>query len=238
MSMRKTTIAILMLAGLLLSCSKEAPKAPEEDFTLQATMPCTDTKTSLGAKSAGVYPVLWSEGDVVMVNGVTSKPLTALEAGSSSAVFHFASAVSAPYQVYYGTTVPAVQEFLDGNIRSGYVPMRAVSSSASFTLEHSSCVLLIPITGGVSVTGLKLTSLDGTPLSDGGTVQVTTPSGGVANKVFRVAVMPGAAKGLALDITTASARMNLAILADKTLQAGKVYEIPTVTFTANAELDN
>ena len=236
--MRKTTIAILMLAGLLLSCSKEAPKASEADFSLRASMPCADTKTSLGAKSEGVYPVLWSQGDVIMVNGVQSKPLTAQEAGSSNAVFHFASAVSAPYQVFYGTTVPSVQEFLDGNIRSGYIPMRAQSTSVSFTLEHSSCVLIIPITGGVSVTGLKLTSLDGTPLSESQTIQVTTPSGGVANKVFRVSVMPGAAKGLALDIFTSSGRMNMAILTDKTLQAGKVYEIPTITFTANAELEN
>ena len=35
------------------------------------------TKTHLGEKVGELYPLLWSEGDAIAVNGVVSTPLTA-----------------------------------------------------------------------------------------------------------------------------------------------------------------
>lgn len=45
------------------------------------------TRTSLGDKNGTEYPVLWSAGDKVAVNGVVSEPLAAEYAGKTAAQF-------------------------------------------------------------------------------------------------------------------------------------------------------
>ena len=222
----------------LLSCSKQA-KPSSEDVALEVSMPETVTKTVLGPKSAGVYPVLWSVGDYITVNGVPSKPLTALEAGATTAVFHFSESIKTPYLVQYGTEVPAFQQYTEGNIGSFSVPMQATSYEAAFTLKHKACVLSLPLSGSVSVVGISVSALDGTPLSSIGTVQLTIPGGGVSvasAKTFCLAVQPAhLEKGLGVDIYTATGdRMNMVALVGETLTAGTVYELPATTFKANA----
>lgn len=236
--MRKQLNILLSLSLAILSCSRlDGPSTA--DFVLEAAMPETVTKTVLGPKAAGVYPILWSVGDYITVNGVRSKPLTALEAGASTAVFHFSDPIKTPYNVQYGTTVPAFQQYAEGNIRSFAVPMGTTSHDASFTLEHRACVLSLPLSGGVSIAGISVSALDGTPLSSGGTVQLATPDGGVnvsSAKTFCMALQPACLeKGLSIDIyTTAGDRMNLVSFVGETLTAGTVYEFPATAFKANA----
>ena len=226
-------------AALTLSCAKEEPVF--EGFYLDASMPSGETKTTLGNKSGDVYPVLWSEGDVISVNGVASDPLTAAQAGSSVARFHFPVPVPPPYNVAYGDGVPAVQAYNDGNIRSGYAPMAAQSDVNSFVMKHLAAILRIPLTGNVSVAGISARSLDGTPLSmTGNSVQLTLPEGGVSisggKTFFLVLAEASLAKGLCLDVyTTTGERMNLTSFVGKKLTAGSIYEFPATVFEANAE---
>jgi hypothetical protein len=202
-------------------------------------MPETLTKTVLGLKAAGVYPVLWSVGDYITVNGVPSKPLTALEAGAATAVFHFSAPIKTPYHVQYGTEVPAFQQYTEGNICAFSAPMQATSYEAAFTLKHQACVLSLPLSGSVTVAGISVSAIDGTPLSGGGTVQLTIPGSGVSiasAKTFCVALQPAyLEKGLSVDIyTTTGDRMNLVSFVGETLTAGTVYEFPETVFKANA----
>lgn len=229
----------LFVATLLFSCSKGNPETLEPgDFTLEVSMPQAATKTVLGTKLAGEYPVLWSVGDYITVNGVQSRALTALEAGGSTAVFHFSQSVKTPYRVQYGTSVPASQLYSEGNIRGFCAPMQAVSSDASFTLKHQACILRIPLSGSVSVAGISVSSLDGTPLCEGGSVHLTMPAGGVSissARTFCIALQPATlSKGLKVEIvSTAGARMSLISLVGETLEAGMVYEFPSTAFSAN-----
>ena len=237
--MRKL-LYILPFAALLLSCAKEMTHPAGNDFTLVAAMPSASTKTVLGPKDGGAYPVLWSVGDRITVNGVQSLPLSVLEAGGRTAVFHFPESLKPPYHVRYGTTVPSVQQYCEGNIRSGYAPMEAVSSAATFTLSHQSCIVALPLSGDKTLAGISLSALDGTPVASGGTVQLTMPDGGVgiaSGKTFHLVLRPAALpKGLKMEIcSTDGQRMILTAFAGETLVAGKVYEFPTCTFTANAE---
>ena len=57
------------------------------------------TKTQLGEKVDGVYPLYWSEGDAIAINGIVSNPLTA--GGSASATFQFNDVVNRPFCVVY-----------------------------------------------------------------------------------------------------------------------------------------
>ena len=237
--MRKTFIIGISLALAILACTKQGRQPAVEDVALVVSMPETLTKTVLGPKAAGVYPVLWSAGDYITVNGAPSKPLTALEAGASTAVFHFSAPIKTPYHVQYGTEVPASQQYTEGNISSFSAPMQATSYEAAFTLKHQACVLSLPLSGSVNVAGITVSAIDGTPLSSGGTVQLTFPGGGVSiasARTFCLAVQPATLeKGLSVDIyTTAGDRMNLVSFVGETLTAGTVYEFPATTFKANA----
>ncbi|MBE6194796.1 MAG: hypothetical protein E7140_03580 [Rikenellaceae bacterium] len=70
------------------------------------TLSLDDTRTQLGEKADGIYPLTWAEGDAISVNGHASKALTANEAGAASATFTFNGGFgSAPYFVAY----PAVE---------------------------------------------------------------------------------------------------------------------------------
>lgn len=236
--MRKQLYILSVLALALISCTRQE-QASSGDFVLEASMPETVTKTVLGPKAAGVYPVLWSAGDYITVNGVRSKPLTALEAGAATAVFHFSEPVKTPYRVQYGIDVPSVQQYSEGNIRAFSAPMGVTSYDASFTLEHLACVLSLPLSGSVNIAGISVGALDGTPLSVGGTVQLTMPGGGVSissAKTFCLALRPAyLEKGLSIDIfTTEGTRMNLISFVGESLTAGSVYEFPATSFKANA----
>ena len=236
--MRKQLYILSVLATALLSCTRQE-QASSGDFVLEVSMPETVTKTVLGPKAAGVYPVLWSVGDYITVNGVPSKPLTALEAGATTAVFHFSAPIKTPYHVQYGTEVPAFQQYTEGNICAFSAPMQATSYEAAFTLKHQACVLSLPLSGSVTVAGISVSAIDGTPLSGGGTVQLTMPGGGVSiasAKTFCWALRPVyLEKGLSIDIyTTEGTRMNLISFVGETLTAGSVYEFPATSFKANA----
>ncbi len=237
--MRKSFIIGISVMLAFLACTKQTQQPAVEELVLEVSMPETLTKTVLGPKAAGVYPVLWSVGDYITVNGVPSKPLTALEAGATTAVFHFSAPIKTPYHVQYGTEVPAFQQYTDGNICAFSAPMQATSYEAAFTLKHQACVLSLPLSGSVTVAGISVSAIDGTPLSSGGTVQLTMPGGGVSissAKTFCLAVQPAVLeKGLSVDIyTTTGDRMNLVSFVDETLTAGTVYKFPATSFKANA----
>lgn len=236
--MRKTFIIGISVALAFLSCTRQA-QPTVEDFVLEVSMPETLTKTVLGLKAAGVYPVLWSTGDYITVNGVQSRPLTILEAGATTAVFHFSEPIKTPYHVQYGGEVPSSQQYAEGNIRSFSAPMQVTSYEATFTMEHQACILSLPLSGSVNIAGISVSALDGTPLSVGGTVQLTIPGSGVSiasAKTFCVALQPAyLEKGLSVDIyTTTGDRMNLVSFVGETLTAGTVYEFPETVFKANA----
>lgn len=236
--MRNAFIIGISLLLAFLSCAKQEQPAVEE-VMLEVSMPRTVTKTVLGLKAAGVYPVLWSVGDYITVNGVQSRPLTALEAGSTTAVFHFSAPIKTPYHVQYGTEVPSTQQYTNGNICAFSAPMQVTSYETAFTLKHQACVLSLPLSGSVNVAGISVSALDGTPLSSSVTVQLTIPGGGVSiasAKTFCVALQPAyLEKGLSVDIyTTTGDRMNLVSFVGETLRAGTVYEFPATTFKANA----
>ena len=237
--MRKSFIIGISVVLAFLACTKQTQQPAVEELVLEVSMPETLTKTVLGPKAAGVYPVLWSVGDYITVNGVPSKPLTTLEAGAATAAFHFSESIKTPYHVQYGSGVPSAQQYSEGNIRAFAAPMGVTSYEASFTLEHQACVLSLPLSGSVTVAGISVSAIDGTPLSGGGTVQLTFPGGGVSiesAKTFCLAVQPAVLeKGLSVDIyTTTGDRMNLVSFVGETLTAGTVYEFPATTFKANA----
>lgn len=257
----KRIILFVFAAAAILSCAKEP--SPARKFTLKASMPSALTKTSLGPRSGDTYPVLWSAGDKIRVNGADSDALET--GGGSTASFSFTSGIPTPYRILYGASgsradavvIPSAQTYVQGGIADGTVPMYAYSDDASFTMHHLSAVISLTLTGSAIIKDISVSSADGTPLAGSfavnfssgalkaesgvNTVQLRLPSGGVSlsgGKTFLFAVAHSfQSKGVLFEITSSDGSVMIvnALNGIVRLAAGRVYEIPSMTFTPNAE---
>ncbi len=130
------------------------------------------TKTQLGEKVDGLYPLHWSEGDAISINGIVSNPLTA--GGSANAYFTFNEPVTRPYCVVYpaaegageGTVYPvtfaSTQPYTEGTFASGVAPMYGYGAELAegetetpIQLNHLTGVLRLAVKGN----GEKVTSV-------------------------------------------------------------------------------
>ena len=117
------------------------------------------TRTSLGSKdNNGVYPLYWSEGDCIVVNGELSEAAQIDNENRASAKFRVESSISYPLSIVYpysaSTTAekpivefPAEQTYTKNSFADGYAPMCGYSakSSSRVTLSHLAAVLRFPI---------------------------------------------------------------------------------------------
>lgn len=119
-----------------------------------------DSRTAFGNKDGNTYPVLWSEGDCISVNGVASAPLAS--GGGVSAAFNFNALLDAPFQgVYplsavksyaqgvYSICVPSGQTYVPGQYDPAAGIMLA-SGSSDLTFQHVMSYLKITVTGSGS----------------------------------------------------------------------------------------
>ena len=60
-----------------------------------------ESRTQLGEKSDDIYPLYWSEGDAIAVNGVKSVPVSAEDAGKATTLFTFSGVLERPYNIVY-----------------------------------------------------------------------------------------------------------------------------------------
>ncbi len=82
--------------------------------TNEVTLSMEAARTHLGEKVDDQYPLYWSEGDAISVNGVASDPLTGV-GESKTAVFKFAEGVTTPLCVVYpAAAVAAAEEVVEG----------------------------------------------------------------------------------------------------------------------------
>ena len=91
----------MALAVLALSCAKTDEPRMDGKTLLTISLPNQLIRTTMGPSEGGERHVYWSEGDCLSLNGTTSNPLSASEAGGSSAVFTFPGVLSTPYRVLY-----------------------------------------------------------------------------------------------------------------------------------------
>ena len=67
----------------------------------EVTLSLEHSRTQLGEKADGLYPVYWSEGDAIAINGLVSAPLSATQAGEANATFGFSQELTYPYYIVY-----------------------------------------------------------------------------------------------------------------------------------------
>ena len=140
------------------------------------------TRTSLGSKNnSGTYPVYWSEGDRIVVNGALSEAAQIDSKNRAAAKFKVESSVSYPLSILYpyssATTAdkpivefPAEQIYTEDSFGDGYAPMcgYVAKSSDKVTLSHLAATLRFPVKSAIEDVELEkvvITSTSGAKLS-------------------------------------------------------------------------
>ena len=135
-----------------------------------------ESRTQLGEKADGVYPLYWSEGDKIAVNGVASAEVSADYVGAAAAKF-VVSGVTHPYHIVYPAPAegvaavtegcypvvfPATQSYVAGNIDGNAAVMYGYAEEgAAPTLKHLTGVLRFAVKGQVTLASLTVTSESG-----------------------------------------------------------------------------
>lgn len=88
-----------------LETGSDKEAAAEGSFSLEVSV-SDPTRTALGTPTSTAFPTVWSEGDVISVNGLVSYPVPASSAGKSTAKFSFDGFPMLPLNLLY----PATQE--------------------------------------------------------------------------------------------------------------------------------
>lgn len=153
----------------LVSCqSKDDPKPdPKPDpiaepVTLSLSSGFRDqTKTVLGELSGGVYPVYWTDGDRICVNGVKSSTAYGLEDKCVNADFTV-EGVKAPYHIVYpsiicgnisedgvaSVSIPAAQAYTKGSFADMSAILYGSTEGTSCELRNLCGVVRIPLLKG------------------------------------------------------------------------------------------
>ena len=173
-----TKIFAVIAAGLFaFSCVTDSTEDLgvniDNNGSASLTVSLEGTKTQLGEKDAdGKYPLYWSEGDQIAINGQASAALSANYDGAATATFQFAEPLTTPYCVVYpaaegageGTTYPinflAEQPYTEGTFASGAAPLYGYAAEAgTVQLNHLTGVLRLAVKGnGEALTSVVIKS--------------------------------------------------------------------------------
>lgn len=142
------TVTLLMLN---VSCRQEG--LVQDGFNLEISMP-EESRCSLAEDGSSL---LWSEGDVISLNGIPSEPLSADRADKARATFHFDADPLAPYSVvlpasayvsYRSIFLPSRQNFTEGNISSNAAVLVGYSQTSKVTLHHLNSYIRLSLRKG------------------------------------------------------------------------------------------
>ena len=153
-NLAKIFMAVVLLAGIT-SCVQDTT-VDEGIFqpTTELTISVEDAnRTALGAKTdEGTYPVYWSTGDKISVNGVASKALAEIEEGAVKGLFQIEGTIDSPYKVSYPATeeagkvlFAAAQSYKEGTFSEGAAAMYGESETMTIEMKHAAGVLQFPI---------------------------------------------------------------------------------------------
>ena len=142
------------------------------------TLSLEESRTHISGKEGETYPLFWSAGDKIAVNGVASEALSEAYHGKAFATFTLNGVVAYPYNIVYpapasdvtaaeglqAVTFLATQEYTAGTFAEGAVPMYAqvADENEGASLKHLAGVLCIAPKGeGVVLTSMTVTAENG-----------------------------------------------------------------------------
>ena len=162
-------LVMVATATLFVGCQTDTTQDVAElgDTLLNVALPDSDARTSLGEKNGTSYPIYWSEGDKIVVDGVESKPVVIDSSDARRATFSLNGVLTPPFLVTYPYTptttadspkvdFPAEQNYIAGSFDLGAAPMCGyIEQGNSVSLKHLAGVLCFALRGKDNATVLK-----------------------------------------------------------------------------------
>ncbi len=181
--MKKLLLSIAFFTFLLTGCTRDNSSDSNlgvEDGVHALTISTNSTRISLGTKDGDTYPVYWSEGDKIVVNGILSQEGIIKSDNRAEATFELNGSPKFPYNITYPYTpsttaeapkvvIPTVQQYTEGTFAAESVPMCGYTTGSSkIALKHLCGLLRFPVISGsegISLEKIVITSTDGVKLS-------------------------------------------------------------------------
>ena len=179
--MKKFLFTVATLALLMIGCTTDIndKNIAAGGSVTELTISTQPTRTSLGGKVDDTYPVYWSEGDRIVINGTLSEEVILDGENCTEAKFKV-EATNYPLNIVYPYTstttadapkvvIPTEQHYTEGTFAVGSAPMCGyATSSATVTMKHLVGVLKFPVVGGkenIILDKIVIRSIDGAKLS-------------------------------------------------------------------------
>ena len=184
-----TKIFVTMVALVALSCTTDTTQDISVDLgnneaLTEITLSLEESRTQLGEKAGDLYPLYWSEGDQIAINGVASAPLTTEYDGKSAAVFALDGDIERPFHIVYPApaegvvaatsglypvTFPATQSYTAGTFESGTAPMYGYAATAAegeevlpaVEIHHLTGILRLAVKGDKTLTSMTVVAETG-----------------------------------------------------------------------------
>ena len=166
----KKFLFVIAVVALLASCVAGGADVDCVGGEKSLTISLPTTRTHIGEEANDGYPVYWSEGDRIALNGACSHEAEIDVENKSLAVFAFDAVLSYPYALTYPYTdatneeravveFPAVQNYVENGTESGILPMYGyvTDKGAQVRLNHLASVLRFVVNS--SVDGVKLSKV-------------------------------------------------------------------------------
>ena len=188
--MKNFTLVLASFALLLVGCTNNP--ADENcvvggDETTILTLSTQATRTSLGEKVGENYPVFWSEGDKIAINGIASNEAVISAESKAIATFNINAVLDTPYHITYPYSedvspkvlFPTEQSYTEGTFAQGCAPMcgYATVKNSDIEMKHLAGVLRFPIKAeveNVTLDRVVITALNGTKIAGEFEVDCTT----------------------------------------------------------------
>ena len=234
--------AVIALAFISSCTEKEQEQEtdfvyPEEEVgggitEFTATLPATKTQLGdpTGADGSREWPNLWSNGDIININGVESAELSTGDGyvGTDCAIFEMASAVSGPYYAAYPSsavsdysngsatiTIPATQDWVEGNYDPAAYIMLGKSNTATLTFSPMMGLVQLtttaPAEGTLYIKSISVESVGDEKMS--GAFTTTTDYAGITggdNTSITISAASGTTKAFGTVFTFAIPAQNYA----------------------------
>ena len=173
-----TKILLAVVAVVAFSCTTDTTQdlgvgLGNNGGLTEITLSLEASRTQLGEKAGDLYPLQWSEGDQISVNGVESNALSAEDVGKTTATFSVAGTPAKPYCIAYPAAPAGQVLFADkqthtsnSTFASGVATMYAYAEDGfGVSLNHLTGVLKIGVTGSAKVVLAQISNANRKPIA-------------------------------------------------------------------------
>ena len=173
------TVAVLFTS---LACTTDATEdlGVKVGGQTEIVLSLEESRTQLGEKAGEVYPLYWSDGDKISINGIESNALS-VSGNSAVATFTVPGTLSTPYCIAYPAAPTGQvlfadeQSYIEGTFASGVSTMYAYSESGGgVALQHLTGVLKIGVCGDKTLSYAQISTIDRAPIAGSFAIDYTT----------------------------------------------------------------